>query len=199
MRVALLDLGVGNLHSLEKALVAASGDATVEVETEASRALGADLVVLPGVGAFSPAAARLAPFRRELAGAIASGLPCIGICLGMQLLFDASDEGEGEGLGVFAGRVTRLKTPRTPHMGWSPIVPDAGAPAWPWPSSVYYAHSFACRAVDARDVVATTTLEGDTFPAVVRKHRAVGCQFHPEKSSREGVALLGAILREVTR
>lgn len=199
MRVALLDLGVGNLHSLEKALVAATGTAVVAVEAEANRAVDTDLLVLPGVGAFSPAAARLAPYREHFARALAAGLPCIGICLGMQLLFESSEEGDGEGLGLFAGRVTKLRSPRTPHMGWSPIRPAEGGPDWPWPAAVYYAHSFACRAGDPRDVVATTSLEGDTFPALVRRGNVVGCQFHPEKSSREGVALLGAIVREVTR
>jgi glutamine amidotransferase len=116
----------------------------------------------------------------------------------MQLLFERSEEGPGEGLGVFSGGVTRLATPRTPHMGWSPVAPVSGAPAWPWPSAVYYAHSFACRAADLSAVVATTTLDGDTFPAVVRRGRILGFQFHPEKSSAQGLELLGAALREVT-
>ncbi|MBL9025718.1 MAG: imidazole glycerol phosphate synthase subunit HisH [Myxococcales bacterium] len=197
MRITLLDLGVGNLHSLEKALAAAT-NAEVVVETDVSRALDGELVVLPGVGAFTPAATRLASFRGEIRKALADGFPCIGVCLGMQLLFESSEEGEGDGIGLVPGRVTKLATARTPHMGWSPVRPAPHAPAWPWPRAVYYAHSFACRAERQEDVLATTTLEGDTFPAVVRHANTVGCQFHPEKSSAEGVALLGTIVREVT-
>ena len=198
MRVALLDLGVGNLHSLEKALVAAAPGAEVTVEAELRPALGADLVVLPGVGAFSPAAARLAPTRAELARALRNRLPCLGICLGMQLLFESSEEGGGDGVALFPGRVTKLATPRAPHMGWSTLTPSAEAPRWPWPTAVYYAHSYACRAERADQVLATTTLEGDTFPAVVRAANTVGCQFHPEKSSSEGITFLAALIREVT-
>ncbi len=191
MRVTLLDLGVGNLHSLAKALEAARAGVTVTIETDAARAVSAGVVVLPGVGAFAPAAERLSPAREALARALVDGRPCLGICLGMQLLFESSDEGPGDGLGIFAGRVTKLATARTPHMGWSPLAASASAPAWPWPDAVYYAHSYACRAIEATDVVATTELD------VVRRGNTVGCQFHPEKSSRGGLALLGAILEEI--
>ncbi len=208
MIVTLLDLGVGNLHSLEKSLVRALPEARVEVATSADALLGRraaghapELLVLPGVGAFGAAASRIAPMREALRDAIAAGLPCLGICLGMQLLFEGSDEGEGLGIGVLAGRVTKLRTPRAPHMGWSPIEP-ASAEEWqraerPLPSAVYYAHSFACRPTSDESIVATTTIEGDRFPAIVRSRNAIGCQFHPEKSSDEGVALLGALVREV--
>lgn len=222
--VALVDLGVGNLHSLEKALeLALSGEGSsppalesalsLRVVTEPARALDADLVVLPGVGAFGAAAARLAPARDELREALLAGKPCIGICLGMQLLFDASEEGEGLGLGVIPGRVTRLAAARVPHMGWNRLTPkrwssnemgpDAGADTdpsgaplgGPLPEAVYYAHSFACRAAEPSHVLVETEHEGDRFPAIVRAARTVGFQFHPEKSSREGVALLGRVAR----
>ncbi|WP_394830874.1 imidazole glycerol phosphate synthase subunit HisH [Pendulispora rubella] len=200
MRVTLLDLGIGNLHSLGKALAQVVPGSTVSVETDASRALQTDLLVLPGVGAFSAAASRLATARASVRAAIDGGLPCLGICIGMQLMFDASDEGPGEGLSVFAGRVTRLTTARAPHMGWSPIRPSADAPAWVARGArgVYYAHSFACRPVDASVVLASTDLDGDSFPAIVKKGRVGGCQFHPEKSSSDGLALLGAIAQELT-
>ncbi len=197
MRVALLDLGVGNLHSLAKAVAAASPGAEVTVESEARAGLRADVLVLPGVGAFPAAAERLRPARAEVQRALLAGGACVGICLGMQLLFESSEEGEGEGLGVFEGRVTRLGTTRSPHMGWSPLAPSGGAPAWAWPPAVYYAHSFACRPARGDVVLATTDLVEDRVVAVVRRDRVVGCQFHPEKSSREGVALLASILREI--
>ena len=203
MKLTLLDSGVGNLHSLEKALLRARPGATIAIEQDGARvASGAsptDVLVLPGVGAFGAAAERLAPAREALRAAILGGLPTIGICLGMQLLFEGSDEGPGAGLGVVAGRVTRLSTPRTPHTGWSPIAPASNWPAgWPVPGAVYYAHSFACRPAHADSTLASTTVVGDRFPAIVRAARAVGMQFHPEKSSDEGAALLAAVLATIT-
>ena len=113
MRVTLFDYGAGNLHSLAKALYAPGVE--LRVEEDPLRALDTGLLVLPGVGAFGAAAARLAPGREAMRDAVAHGLPCLGICLGMQLLFEASEEGEGRGLGLFPGRVTRLRAPRAPH------------------------------------------------------------------------------------
>ncbi len=117
----------------------------------------------------------------------------------MQLLLGESDEGPGRGLDVIPGRVTKLTSPRTPHMGWSRV--DASDPkiASALPAAVYYAHSFACRPSDPRAIVATTEVEGDRFAAIVRRERTIGCQFHPEKSSLEGVAFLGFLVREATR
>ena len=107
MRVTLFDYGAGNLHSLAKAL--ASPGVDVRIEPDPAAATDTDLLVLPGVGAFGPAAAALAPGRARMRDAIAGGLPCLGICLGMQLLFDRSEEGEGRGLGVMRGCVRRLR------------------------------------------------------------------------------------------
>lgn len=205
MRVALLDLGVGNLHSLEKALALALPEATLYVDADPTQALAhAELLVFPGVGAFSGAAERLAPHRAELRRALASGLPALGVCLGMQLFFEASDEGPGEGLGLIPGRVERLSSPRLPHMGWTPLEPTPAAPALPWPEAVYYAHSYGCRPLDERGVLAWSSIEGrggarERFAAIVRHENTIGCQFHPEKSSAAGLALLGALAREVLR
>lgn len=199
MRIAILDTGAGNLHSLEKALSKARPDARVTIDDDADAALRGDLLVLPGVGAFAAAAARIAASRERLRDALVAGHPCIGICLGMQLLLTRSEEGPGLGIDLVAGEVTRLRTPRTPHMGWSRVRPRDGEEERRYPSAVYYAHSFACRPADERVVVATTELDGDRFPAVIRASRTVGCQFHPEKSSFEGVAYLGRLVSEVTR
>ena len=103
MRVTLFDYGAGNLYSLARALRRAGAEVTLEGDPE--QLLAGDALVLPGVGAFGPAAERLAPGRRMLARALADGFPCLGICLGMQLLFDGSAEGPGAGLGVLGGRV----------------------------------------------------------------------------------------------
>jgi glutamine amidotransferase len=199
MKLTLLDTGAGNLHSLEKALLRAVPGSTTAIETDPARALGTDVLVLPGVGAFGPAAARLASHRSTLREALLGGLPAIGVCLGMQLLFSSSEEGDGAGLDVIPGRVTRLRTPRTPHMGWTPVTSDR-----PWlnavlPAAVYFAHTFACRPEDASHVLAESAVPGDTFAAVVQRGRTIGAQFHPEKSSAEGVALLGRLIAEITR
>ena len=196
MNVTLFDYGAGNLHSLAKALE--GPDVTVRIETDPVRAVASDtdVLVLPGVGAFGAAAARLEPGREALRAAILGGLPTIGICLGMQLLFDASDEGEGRGLGVIAGRVTKLHAVRVPQIGWNSVEPAAGDrlfAAAPLPMA-YYANSYVCRPADAGVVTAWSEHEGDRFPAAVRAERAVGVQFHPEKSSTPGVRFLRAFL-----
>src|SRR4051812_23218126 len=106
MRVTILDYGVGNLHSLAKAVE--SSQSQVSVERDPTRAVDTDALILPGVGAFAPAAAHLAAARTTVRAAIRNGLPTLGICLGMQLLFDDSEEGAGAGLGIVAGRVVQL-------------------------------------------------------------------------------------------
>jgi glutamine amidotransferase len=195
VRVTVLDYGVGNLHSLLKAL-AAPGVET-RAEADARRALDTDVLVLPGVGAFGAAVERLAPARDAVRDALAGGLPCLGICLGMQLLFDSSEEGDGAGLGVIPGRVKRLRATRVPQMGWNsleertdPLLDVSGL------EMAYFANSYVCRPDAGSAVRASSVHEGERFPSVVRAGRTVGVQFHPEKSSRAGVAFLGAFLEE---
>ncbi|MEO8621881.1 MAG: imidazole glycerol phosphate synthase subunit HisH [bacterium] len=199
MRITVFDYGAGNLHSLAKAL---DLDGTrVVVETDPTRAVDTDVLVLPGVGAFGAAVKRLAPGRDAMRTAIQDGLPTLGICLGMQLLFDASDEGEGDGLGVIAGQVTRLNAVRVPQIGWNDVVPRDDEPLFaeaPLPMA-YYANSFVCRPADERAVIAWTTHERDRFPAAVRVGATVGVQFHPEKSSSHGVSFLHAFLHHARR
>lgn len=195
MRVTILDYGAGNLHSLAKALD--DGSSCVRVETDPMAALEGDVLVLPGVGAFGYAASYLAPARDALRVAILGGLPCIGICLGMQLLFDDSDEGAGSGLGVIEGRVTHVRARRVPHIGWAAIEEASDSTFERAPLEVaYYANSFACRPSRADVVRAWSSHEGDRFPAMVREGSAVGVQFHPEKSSSAGVAFLRALIEE---
>ena len=194
MRVTIFDYGAGNLHSLAKALERAGE--VVSVESDALRALDTDVLVLPGVGAFGAAVDRLGDGRIAMRDAIRGGLPTIGICLGMQLLFDGSDEGNGVGLGVIAGRVTRLDAQRVPQIGWNEVLDAGRDPVFAAaPLAVaYYANSFVCRPDDERVVTAWTTHEGDRFAAAVRAGSAVGVQFHPEKSSADGVRFLHAVL-----
>lgn len=196
MRVGILDYGVGNLHSLVKAVCAAGADA--HIVADAARSLQYDALILPGVGAFSPAANALSPVRDQLHQAILRGFPALGICLGMQLLFDTSEEGEGQGLGVFEGRVARLQSRSVPQMGWNRLE----GPAEPLLARsrlelAYFANSYVCRAEKSEVVTAWSEHEGDRFPSVVRCGRTVGVQFHPEKSSVAGIAFLKAFLEEV--
>ena len=201
MKVTIFDYGAGNLHSLAKALAMPGAD--VRVEPDPARAVETDALVLPGVGAFAAAAAWLAPGRAAVRAALAGGLPCLGICLGMQLLFQESEEGPGAGLGLLAGRVTRLAARRVPHIGWNAIDAAPGRAAEPLLACAslgvaYYANSYVCRPYGdaARAVVAWSTHEGDRFPAAVRAGRTVGVQFHPEKSSAAGVRFVRAWLAE---
>jgi glutamine amidotransferase len=199
MRVTMFDYGAGNLHSLAKALE--RHGVTVGIESDPARAIDTDVLVLPGVGAFGAAVARLAPGRVAMRDAILGGLPTIGICLGMQLLFDASEEGNGEGLGIIPGRVTRLAAQQVPQIGWNGVVPENGDVLFssaPLPMA-YYANSYVCRPADERVVIAWTTHEGDHFPAAVRAGNTVGVQFHPEKSSTAGVRFLHAFLQHAER
>jgi imidazole glycerol-phosphate synthase subunit HisH len=199
MKVTIFDYGAGNLHSLAKALE--SEGTTVAVEADPIRSVDTDVLVLPGVGAFGAAVERLAPGRDVMRSAIVGGLPTLGICLGMQLLFDASDEGGGAGLGVIPGRVTRLQALRVPQIGWNDVIPRIDEPLFAEAplSMAYYANSFVCRPTDERSVIAWTTHETDRFPAAVRVGQAVGVQFHPEKSSSHGVCFLHAFLQQAQR
>lgn len=195
MRVGILDYGVGNLHSLAKAVKAAGADPHIVGDPE--RSLEADALILPGVGAFSPAARQLSPARETLRDALAMRLPTLGICLGMQLLFEESEEGEGRGLGVFEGYVGRLRSRSVPQMGWNNL-DGAGEPllANSRLKVAYFANSFVCRPVRPDVVTAWSEHQGDRFPAIVRSGRTVGVQFHPEKSSAAGVAFIRAFLEE---
>jgi glutamine amidotransferase len=197
MRATLFDYGAGNLHSLAKALERAG--AVVAIEPDPRAALATDLLVLPGVGAFPAAAERLAPAREAIREALVGGLPCLGVCLGMQLLFEGSDEGPGSGLGLIPGRVSRLRARRVPQIGWNaveersdPALEAAGIEV------AYFANGYACRPEDPAAVVAWSTHEADRFPAAVRCRNTLGVQFHPEKSSGPGLRLLAAFLREAS-
>ena len=195
MRVTVFDYGAGNLHSLVKAL--AAPDVEVRVEPDPTATLDDDALVLPGVGAFGAAAERLAPGREAMRDAMAAGLPTLGICLGMQLLFEESEEGRGAGLALIPGRVGRLRCRRVPQIGWNALEDSGDTLLESAPIEVaYYANGYVCRPADETCVRAWSTHEGERFPAMVRRGGVVGVQFHPEKSSRPGVELVRAFLRE---
>jgi glutamine amidotransferase len=196
MKVAILDYGAGNLHSLAKALGHAGSEVVIETDTE--RALASDALILPGVGAFSLAAESLAPHLWTIRTALSTGLPCLGICLGMQLLFDSSEEGEGEGIGIFPGHVRRLEGRRVPQIGWNDLEdPQGELFAASNLRTAYFANSFVCEPRDPSSIRAWATHEGDHFVASVEANNVVGVQFHPEKSSDRGIAFIDAFLRRV--
>jgi glutamine amidotransferase len=195
--VTLFDYGAGNLHSLAKALATTPG-AEVRVQEDPVRALDTDVLVLPGVGAFGAAAERLEPGREQMRRALEEGLPCLGICLGMQLMFDTSAEGGGRGLGVFRGQVVRMRSRRVPHIGWNSVEEDTALGSAKL-GTVYYAHSYVCHTEEPGVVVGWTTHEGERFPAAVRRGKVLGVQFHPEKSSVAGVRFVQAFLEEVCK
>jgi glutamine amidotransferase len=194
VNVALFDYGVGNLHSLGKALE--GGGATVAVTTDWAGALAADALVLPGVGAFSAAVEALpedpAPIRRALEG----GLPCLGICLGMQLLFDDSEEGEGSGIGMVPGSVVRIEAEVVPQMGWNDVETSSD-PLFRGVEGLaaYYANSYVCRPDEPAHAIAWSTYDGGRLTAAVRRGNTWGVQFHPEKSSRDGRHLIANFLK----
>jgi len=190
--IAIADYGMGNRRSVEKALDHVGAQSTITADHDELRA--ADKVILPGVGAFPEAMRNLRrtgldDVLRERAEA---GVPLLGICLGMQLLFDSTTEHEGaEGLGILPGEVTRLDAPRLPHIGWNLValreatLTDGLGEA----AAFYHVHSFACRPAEESDVVGWSDY-GERFASIVERGNVMGAQFHPEKSSRDGLRLL---------
>ena len=195
--IRIFDYGAGNLHSLVKAI--SPGERQVAIETDLRRAANADLLVLPGVGAFGTAAAAMGSQQSWLADALSDGLPCLGICLGMQLLFDSSEESAGKGIGLIPGKVTRLRTSRVPHMGWNQIEWRPTAIAGAGLETAYFANAYVCEPEDDSPVLAWTTHEDTRFAAVVRRANTVGVQFHPEKSSRAGGAFINALIEDLLK
>jgi imidazole glycerol-phosphate synthase subunit HisH len=197
MRVALIDYGTGNLHSLARAI--ANGGASVSIEQDLTAALRADAIVLPGVGAFGAAIAQLASGVASLHSALADGKPCLGICLGMQLLFETSEEGPGSGLGAFGGRVRRLRGRRLPHMGWNEVVMMHDPLFEGIPTMLaYYANSYIAEPADESDVIAWTQYGSERFPAAIRRDHVWGVQFHPEKSGAAGLRVISNFLSQVS-
>ena len=196
MKVALFDYGVGNLHSLGKALE--DGGAEVIVTSNWGEALEQDALVLPGVGAFSAAVEALPADRGPLHDAIEAGLPTLGICLGMQLLFDSSEEGMGEGIGVIPGRVRRIRATVVPQMGWN-AVEASEDPIFDQIDDLvaYYANSFVCEPADPAHAIGWSRYEGDRFTCVVRNGSVWGAQFHPEKSSAKGRRMIHNFIAQV--
>ncbi len=200
MTLALIDYGAGNLRSVENALRAAGAD-DVAVTADAAAVRAAERIVLPGVGAFAASMAALAALPGmvdALNGRVrGDGVPFLGICVGMQLMADAGEEfGRHPGLGWVPGTVARLAPAdaqaRVPHMGWNDVDVAGDHPVVAG-GEAYFLHSFALRADDPADVLATTD-HGGAVTAAVARGNMVGVQFHPEKSQGYGLALLRRFL-----
>ena len=197
--IAIIDYGVGNLRSVQKAFEAVGQQA--EVTSDKAMIEAASHVVLPGVGAFGAAAATLRSHGLEdvARDAALSGRPFLGICVGMQLLFDVSYEyGEHVGLGLLPGSVVSFDTSnpqaKVPQIGWNAIewqMESALSAAVPSGSMAYFVHSFYCKPLESSDVLATT-FHGIGYASAVQRGNITGVQFHPEKSGDVGLALIRA-------
>lgn len=194
--VAIIDYGAGNIKSVEKALHYLGEEAVITRDRDTI--LGADRVILPGVGAFGDAMEKLRTYELDkvIQEVVAQNTPFLGICLGLQLLFESSEESEGvEGLGILKGKVVRLPEEsdlKIPHIGWNSLkYPNPGRlfTGIAEDSYVYFVHSYYLQAKDPSIVTATTEY-GTLIHASVEQGNVFACQFHPEKSSEVGMQIL---------
>ena len=199
--VAIVDYGVGNLFSLKSSFAAIGVDAVVTADPEVLKS--ADRIILPGVGAFEDAAKKLklSGLDRVLIDLADQGKPLMGICLGMQLLFEKSYEyGEHEGLGLIKGAVNPINDVipsdlKIPHIGWNPLIYKKSTPLFSYINNgdcVYFVHSFY--AADCDESVVAVSEYGAELTAAVQNKNVFGCQFHPEKSGKVGLNILRAFV-----
>ncbi|QUS59775.1 imidazole glycerol phosphate synthase subunit HisH [Synechocystis sp. PCC 7339] len=202
--IAVVDYDMGNLHSVCKGLEKVGGNPLV---TDHAQVIdGATAIVLPGVGSFDPAVQHLRARGLEevLKKVIAKGTPFLGICLGSQLLFDSSEEGQEKGLGIFPGQVKHFHSEpglTIPHMGWNGLEfnqPDLCLwQALPPEPQVYFVHSYYMAPLDPQVVAASTTHGSQTIAAAIAKDNVMAVQFHPEKSSNLGLKILANFVQKV--
>jgi glutamine amidotransferase len=193
-RVGIIDYGVGNLRSVEKAFAAVGCEAFVSADESTLRA--AERLVLPGVGAFAACMRGLLEcgFDQMVRQRVAAGTPLLGVCVGMQMLFEESEEyGRHEGLGLLRGRVRRFTGDlRVPHVGWNQVRQEQAHPLLEGIEDgafFYFVHSYYCDAGERSDVVGATDY-GLTYASVAARENICGVQFHPEKSQSAGLRLL---------
>ncbi len=194
--IGIIDYDAGNLKSVEKALILLGQEVVITRDKDVL--LACDKVILPGVGAFGDAMNNLHKFNlvEAIREVVAKGIPFLGICLGMQLLFESSDESKGvEGLSLLPGKILRIPDKeglKIPHMGWNSLEINPASRLFAGidnESYVYFVHSYYLKA-DDEAVVAATTEYSTHIHAAVEKDNVFGCQFHPEKSSDVGLRIL---------
>jgi imidazole glycerol-phosphate synthase subunit HisH len=192
-RVAILDYGMGNLRSVAKALEHVGAEPVLTHDHDRARQAGA--IVLPGVGAMPKAMEQVRRLGLDdlLRERVAASVPVLGLCMGMQLLFESTEEhGGAEGIGLLKGRVARLKASRVPQIGWNTVHwkrPSVLTEGLPDPCAFYHANSFAPRPADEGDVLGVADYGGE-FVSVVERPPVYGLQSHPEKSGPDGLRLL---------
>jgi imidazole glycerol phosphate synthase glutamine amidotransferase subunit len=203
-RVAVVDYGAGNLVSIEQALTAAG--ARVHRAVDASEIGEPDLLVVPGVGAAAPAMDRLRAggFVEPIRAWIAADRPYLGICLGLQLLFEGSDEDGAETLGVLPGRTVRLEgAPTLPHIGWNQVERRAAHPSFEGiapDADFYFVHSYVGEPGPAAgDAILAETEHGARFTSAVARGNLLGVQFHPERSGTDGLRLVANVVALAAR
>jgi glutamine amidotransferase len=196
----IIDYGVGNLLSLKCALQKVGLNVTIGLSPQQIKS--ADAIALPGVGNFSAAAAKLDAVREELMDTVKSGTPIFGICLGLQLFFQDSEEGAGKGLALFEGKTVRLPSSvKVPHMGWNTLRMVKQNEIWEGVDDeayVYFVHSLYPVPVD-KEIVCAETDYGATFTSAIASKNVYGTQFHPEKSGDIGLKILKNFAKIVTR
>jgi len=197
--IAILDYGMGNLHSVSRAVARAGGDA--QVVSDPAEAARADAIIVPGVGAFAACMSALVDsgFDQTIRTAVAGDRPVMGVCLGLQVLFDAGDEDPGvAGLGLLPGAITRLPSDvKVPHMGWNEVEWTTDHPLTrvvPSGTRMYFVHSFAAPVIE--DLTIGVTEYGVRFSAAVARGSLFATQFHPEKSGEPGLAIYEAFVKE---
>ena len=199
-KAVIFDYGVGNLLSLKCALEKVGLEASIG--TSKKELAEADAIALPGVGAFTAAATKLDAVKETLKSKVEEGTPLLGICLGLQLFFEESEEGPGSGLALFKGRTIRLPdTVKVPHMGWNTlniVKQNELFEGIAEGSYVYFVHSLYPVPVD-KSMVCTQTEYGTTFASAVASKNIYGAQFHPEKSGDLGLRILKNFAKEVVR
>ncbi|MDA4111907.1 MAG: imidazole glycerol phosphate synthase subunit HisH [Thaumarchaeota archaeon] len=205
--IQILDYGSGNLFSIKDSLNRVSPQLKVKISTDYEEGR-MDGLVLPGVGSFSSAQRLLVKNRPAILRDVSTKkMPILGICLGMQLMFEKSEEGKGIGLKLFKGNVVRFESKqnlKVPHMGWNRVLLKKDAmdnsnfcydlPASDW---AYFAHSFFPEATDGNFINATTRYGNQTFPSIIQNDNIVGTQFHPEKSGDFGFKIISNFARAV--
>lgn len=196
----IFDYGVGNLLSLKTALDKVGFDASVG--TTGAELAKADAIALPGVGSFTAASGKLDAVKETLQTKVLEGTPLLGICLGLQLFFETSEEGPGTGLALFRGRCLQLPgTVKVPHMGWNTLdlkQPNDLYDGIAENTYVYFVHSLYPQPTDP-SIICTTTTYGTTFASSVCSKNIFGTQFHPEKSGDIGLRILKNFAKTVTK